>query len=240
MLTGRVSTMDDVGAWDRVGAVRRARRVAGLSQREMADRAGLARSTVARAECPDGAVSLEAVTAILAVAGLRLAVVDARGELVQPMGAHPVRDGAGRYFPAHLDTVPPGDLTPAGHQWSYDRPPPEVTFSRGSFRGALRERPGLHRPEDHVTAEELPGLRAQQKAARRARLPQRTPRELPECACGPECERDCVDACTCQCEPPGIELGPLYLPAVPDRPARAVPEAEPPPGTAPCRAVWPV
>ena len=198
------------GGWDRVGVVRRARRVVGLSQRAMAARAGLAKSTVARAESGEGAVSLEAVAAILDVAGLHLAVVDAAGRVVTPMRAHTVRDRAGRYFPAHLDTVPPAWCTPAGHQWHYDRPMPQATFARGGV-GAPVPGPGAPgRPQDHVTGEELVVLGRQALEALRARFPRpATPALEVDCACGPECELDCVPDCPCQCEPPGFPLTPV-------------------------------
>lgn len=114
--------------WDRVGSLRRARRIADLSQRELAARIGVGHATVSRAESGLGAVSLAVVEAILQVADLRLAVVNSEGQLVEPMRADTVRDAAGRHLPAHLDAELPGSWTPAGNQWHYSRPTPTATY----------------------------------------------------------------------------------------------------------------
>ena len=205
----RVTGMEADGVWDRVGAIRRARRAAGLSQRGMADRAGVSSSTVARAESRDGAVSLEVLVALLAVAGQRLAVVDGSGELVTPMRPHTMRDRAGRFFPAHLDTVPADDYTPSGSQRHYARRKPVVTFARGGLRdySAVLRGEGWVRPADHVTVDELAQMRRDELEFRRSLLPPRTTRDLPPCECGPECELTCVQECPCQCEPAGPEWG---------------------------------
>lgn len=198
-------------AWNRVGAMRRARRVAGLSQREMAARVGVAASTIARAEDPDGGASLTLIEAVLAVAGLRLAVVDAAGEVVAPMRTDVARNRAGSYFPAHLDTQVPAELTSRADPWRWDRPEPSVTFLRRSTQPCYPRAwaiPGLgnrDRPNDHYTADELAHHRDLRRARRRLRLAQApptgpSPLDAP-CTCGPGCERHCEAACACQCEP---------------------------------------
>ena len=89
------------------GYVARARRIADLSQRELAQRLGVGPATVGRWEC-GGTMAVDALTRVLALAGLRLQVVDEQGDVVPPFGSDAVRDNAGRRFPAHLDVVPAG------------------------------------------------------------------------------------------------------------------------------------
>src|SRR5690349_2206294 len=81
----------------------RARRVADLSQREVADLLGLSRATVGRIE--SGAMRVDTATlgSILALAGLRLAVLDPTGSEVAPIPPDVLRDHAGRRLPSHLD-----------------------------------------------------------------------------------------------------------------------------------------
>jgi HTH-type transcriptional regulator/antitoxin HipB len=87
---------------DTSGYVRRARRLADLSQRELSERTGIGQSRISRIE--GGAdVDLRSFVRILAAADLRLVVVDATGAPVTPMPADVFRDHAGRRRPAHLD-----------------------------------------------------------------------------------------------------------------------------------------
>ncbi|PIE26625.1 MAG: hypothetical protein CSA58_08400, partial [Micrococcales bacterium] len=153
---------------DRVGVFRRARRVADVSQREMAERVGVSAATIARAELVDAAASLELLERVLSVAGLRLAVLDADDHEVQPMRADAVRDNAGRRFPAHLDVHPaPAEVSFVGGTFRYDRPSRVVSFRRrglrdlyqqvGARRRAAGKGPGPFsepdeepRPQDHL------------------------------------------------------------------------------------------
>jgi HTH-type transcriptional regulator/antitoxin HipB len=82
--------------------VRRARRVADLSQRDLAAIIGLAQSRVSRIESGHD-VGVETFARILGVAGLRIAIVDDTGAEVSPMPPDVLRDGAGRRQPSHLD-----------------------------------------------------------------------------------------------------------------------------------------
>jgi HTH-type transcriptional regulator/antitoxin HipB len=88
--------------FDTSGYVRRARRLADLSQRELATQIGVDQSAISRVE---GGRDLEVNTflRILATANLRVAIVDASGEEVTAMPGDVVRDRAGRRKPAHLD-----------------------------------------------------------------------------------------------------------------------------------------
>ncbi|MEJ8278404.1 helix-turn-helix domain-containing protein [Pseudonocardia spirodelae] len=133
----------DVVVPDLSGVVRRVRRSADLSQRELAARTGLAPSTIARIESRSLAPALGTLAAILAVAGLRLVVVDAQGRRVPPMEDPPgddLRDGAGRRFPAHLDVI----VDPLPGEWWGDRygcaRPPETFRRDRELRDVMRRR----------------------------------------------------------------------------------------------------
>ena len=69
-------------AFDVGGYVRRARRLADLSQRDLADTLGLSRAAVGRLETRPVRVDIPTMESILALAGLRLAVVDPEGRAV--------------------------------------------------------------------------------------------------------------------------------------------------------------
>lgn len=91
--------MDDLGAVLRAG-----RRTADVSQRQLAARAGVPHSLVARLETErHGLVDLPRLGAVLAALGLRLVVVDAQGCPVQAEPPGQPRDRGGRRFPPHLD-----------------------------------------------------------------------------------------------------------------------------------------
>lgn len=197
--------------FDRVGALRRARRVADLSQREMAAQVGVSRSVIGRAESDRGSASLELLIAVLGVAGLQLSVLDGDGRPVAPMRPRTVRNRAGRRFPAHLDTRLPGALATRGDPWRYDRPKPDVTFHH-RFR---RDRPWLQggdvwpspmpRQHDHLTPAELAACdRARRAKARLRRWRPRSPEPYDPCLCGPECVVHCDPVCPCQCEPENL------------------------------------
>lgn len=125
--------------------LRQARRLADLSQRELAHRAGVGRSLVARLESGQAVhPSIHTVLRLLEAAGLQLVVTDGSGEHVPPMRAECMRDQAERHFPAHLDVR---RCTKFGDWW-YDHlrttlaPGPTHTFDRSRHsRDWLR---GLH------------------------------------------------------------------------------------------------
>jgi transcriptional regulator with XRE-family HTH domain len=79
-----------------------------LSQRELAERAGLPHSTVARIE--SGATNDPAVSTlqrILAAAEYSVAVIDFAGAPISHFSAPgPQRDATGRHLPAHLERRP--------------------------------------------------------------------------------------------------------------------------------------
>ena len=96
------------------GVLRRARRVADLSQRELAKKARLHHGVVARIEAGRSQPSVALLDRLLAVAGVMLVpVVIDTGDELGAMPAQTMRDAADRYFPSHLDvrrTSGPGSL----------------------------------------------------------------------------------------------------------------------------------
>jgi transcriptional regulator with XRE-family HTH domain len=112
------------------GYIRRARRRADMSQRELAKAAGVSAATVARVESGSLVPSMTTFRKLLEACALRLVVVDLDGRLVLPMEVwDDTTDGALRRYPAHLDVV----LDPEQGEWWGDlyglfRPP--ETFRR--------------------------------------------------------------------------------------------------------------
>jgi transcriptional regulator with XRE-family HTH domain len=110
--------------------VRRVRRTADMSQRELAEATGLSPALIGAIETGDRTPSLPALQRILGAAGLHLVVVDRGGHVVLPLEVwQDTEDGAGRRYPAHLDTI----LDPEFGEWWADgfglaRPP--ETFRR--------------------------------------------------------------------------------------------------------------
>jgi transcriptional regulator with XRE-family HTH domain len=99
------------------GLIRKVRRVADLSQRELAARAGLSQSTVVRAEAGSRVPSLDILQRLLACAGYELIVIDRNGRVVQPMRESEwTRDLGGRRYPSHLDVL----LNPRYGDWWFD------------------------------------------------------------------------------------------------------------------------
>lgn len=195
--------VEGVGAHrlDPGGLIRRVRRLADLSQRELAEFLGLSAATIAKWETGSRRVELAALESVLDQAGLRLAVLDEYGREIRPVDAGVVRDNGGRHFPAHLDVQPP-DVLPQEALSSprYDRQPAKAWYH-------LRRDRDLHRaeasePEDHPTNGEL-----RQRRLRRIRTgrPARTGSVRPsvECDCPASCwlGRECTPSCTCRCEP---------------------------------------
>lgn len=185
----------------------RVRRLADLSQRELATRVGTSQSALGRMEQGRSRISMTLFTGILHEAGLRLAVVDADGREVAPVAVDTVRDNQGRRFPAHLDVAPPDEVP--YERWAFPR------YDRAEAQGwyHLRETrdervaaaPGATRPMDHPTRTEL----STRRRLMRGRQPRVDAPPAPEvvCDCLDQCfEELCVPECPCQCEPPGSDL----------------------------------
>lgn len=189
------------GFFDGARYIVRARRLADLSQRELADALGLSRATVGRLESGAARVDAATLSAILEQAQLRLVVVDSEGREVDPIPSDVLRDHAGRRFPGHLDARPPVDA-PAGRVDSRrGGPPARGWYQQRSARAYRRGRLGV--PVDHPT---ISGLRDGRQDARRHAIAAARARQWevvePECECLDDCfEFACLAACPCQCEP---------------------------------------
>jgi transcriptional regulator with XRE-family HTH domain len=154
------------GDFDLCGALRRIRRLANLSQRELASLAALSASAVAHAEAGTRDLPVASLARAAALAGLRLALLDGGGREVAAMVPNPVRDHAGRRFPAHFDTVPSEE-----RWWRYehrfDRPRPSYTFDRSRERRDAARRVQA-RPADHHEHRPGDSLADRAEARRRA------------------------------------------------------------------------
>lgn len=103
-----------LGGYSLRGLIRRIRREADLSQRELARHVGVAPSTIAGIECGTSLPGLRTLQRIMKTAGYQLALLDGDDRLVVPlMNWGGVRDGAGRRYPAHLDTI----VDPGYREW---------------------------------------------------------------------------------------------------------------------------
>jgi HTH-type transcriptional regulator/antitoxin HipB len=191
--------------FDAGGYVARARRVADLSQRELAEAVGVGQATIARWEAGGPSISVAMLERVLRVAGLRLEVVDESGRTVGPLDPAAVRDNAGRRFPAHLDVVPPEHMPPnRGAGRRYDRPEPQGWYALRPTRDQAVAH-GDQRPADHPTVSELASRGSARLAPRASRWGRPTvPVALPPCTCADDCTDHpaCPASCRCQCEPP--------------------------------------
>ena len=189
--------------------VLRVRRMADLSQRDLAEAVGVSRGTIARIESGKGHVSPPLLAAILRIAGLRIAVVDEAGREVEPVPSDTVRDNGGRRFPAHLDVAPP-DLEPRERLYSprYDRPEARAWYHLRAERDRQRAKAPVVAGQDHPTLAEL----AQRRRLMRGRQPRVDPVPMPfiECLCPDACylAPKCLPRCLCQCESTGGDARP--------------------------------
>lgn len=203
----------DHGDFDIGRFVVRVRRLADLSQRELAGRVGLSQSGIAAIEAGRRQPGVDVLVRILAQADLRLCVLDADGRQVAPFPREAVRDNAGRRFPAHLDVAPP-DRLPRERLRSprYDREPAKGWYHLRRTRDVLREAGVPDGYTDHPTKSDLErrsrDLVEMARLAARASMLRKAARTAPqpesdECACEASCwgGTACVLACPCQCEP---------------------------------------
>jgi HTH-type transcriptional regulator/antitoxin HipB len=189
-------------SFDLAGALRRIRRAADMSQRELAAACGVSSSTLAKAEARRRDLSVDVLQRAAAVAGLRLALLDAADAEVAGMADGTARDGAGRHFPAHLDTRH-GDVAWWHGPERYSREPPTYTFDRDRAVRDSRRRAG-GTPADHQVPR--PGDRlADRAAARRRAALQRQLAELERRRLAGEF--DDRDGFTCSC-PGSCSIGP--------------------------------
>ncbi len=152
----------EIGHEDLSGVIRRVRRTAKMSQRQLAHVLGVSQSAVAKWETGRTAPSTRMLTRILDVASLGLVVVRDDGERVQPMKAVAATDAAGRRYPAHTFVWPEGWWVPEGAEttaWftqilrrSADLELPRVRYSRS---WQLPRPPTIADLRDHPTWAEL-------------------------------------------------------------------------------------
>lgn len=155
-------------AKDAGGLIRRVRRLADLSQRELAARVGVAQSYISNVEggrSPDLATFLQ----ILQLAGLRLAVVDEEGTEVAPMPDDVLRDRMGRRMPAHLDVYAAPERVPYRMLLRGGDPFPDVWFHRRHDRDRMRARHGLSATDEQPTARSRARARARARSEARSR-----------------------------------------------------------------------
>lgn len=132
------------------GYVRRARRLADLSQRDLADRLGVNQATIARVES-GGALDLDDFVHILGLAGLQLRVFDAQDDEVKPMPDDVFRDRAGRRRPAHLDVHALPEVPTMKMLFrSVDPAPDGVWHHLRPERDRLRARSGLSARDEQL------------------------------------------------------------------------------------------
>jgi transcriptional regulator with XRE-family HTH domain len=207
-------------AFDLPGALRRVRRNADMSQRELAAAVGVSAAVVAKAESGTRDLPTSLLARIAEVAALRLALVDGNGQEVGPMSDATVRDMIGRRFPAHLDPRYSDDRWWHGPDRKY-RTQPSYTFDRRrDLRDGHRERVGT--PDDHRQPQQgdSPAQRAEER--RRAQWAARAEererrflagefddvREAFTCTCPDECDHlddrsgapVHADGCPCHCD----------------------------------------
>lgn len=149
--------MTEHDPFDTSGYIRRCRRTVGLAQRAMAERVGMAQQTLARVETGQQDLRVREFAALVRSAGLRLVLLDEDGTEIAPMRPDPVRDAAGRRFPAHVD-VRHGDEDWWHGEHRHSREPPTYTFDLG------------HEVQDDDHPQPAPGddLRTRREARRRA------------------------------------------------------------------------
>lgn len=155
------------------GLVRRVRRVADLSQRELARATGLSSSRINRIENGQTEPPVSVLVTIAALARARLALICDDGTELEPMSAGAVTDQQRRRFPAHLD-VRHGDEDWWGIEHHPYRRQPRYTFGLDrSYRDGRRNRGST--PSDHP--EPQPGDSLEERAAARRRAAEERRRE---------------------------------------------------------------
>ncbi|HET8926567.1 MAG TPA: helix-turn-helix transcriptional regulator [Microbacterium sp.] len=160
-------TCGDALRIDASGYVRRARRLADLSQRELAAAMGLNQSQIARIE-GGREVSLPTFERILAIAGLRLAVIDESGSQIAPMPADVLRDRVGRRRPAHLDVHTLPEL-PTMRMLFREAVPPDVWHHLRAERDVLRQKAGHDAPPEQPTVSSVTQWKAHRTRRRVSR-----------------------------------------------------------------------
>jgi transcriptional regulator with XRE-family HTH domain len=111
---------------DVAATLRAARRTRRVSQRQLAELAGVPRQTVERVEAGRTDPRAATLDKLLGAIGLQLAVCTWQG---RPLKLDPEReqlvDWAGRHFPSHWEVSPAGEY-PWGQWWGWSRRRPNV------------------------------------------------------------------------------------------------------------------
>lgn len=194
--------------------VRRARRNADMSQRDLADAIGVSPSTIARAERDGATVTLPVLMAALAQGGIELAAVDDAGDQVIIMRPDALRDRARRKIPAHLDAwIGPAHERDERALRPGEVPPPLVRYAKRRYRDVRRDR-HLDSLLYHPAPEDIEIARRRDEADRPylplLLLTGREWRPPPECTCSDACVelgQVCPPDCPCQCEGPAATVG---------------------------------
>ncbi|PUA80868.1 helix-turn-helix domain-containing protein [Nocardioides currus] len=152
----------DAGDAEVAGLIRRVRRRAEWSQRDLAEQLGVSQSAVAKWETGRTTPSARVLARILTLGELRLVAVDSTGAQVAAMRSDAARDAGGRRYPAHMFVWTEGWWAPPGADmtaWigaiqgrSRELELPRVRF--GSDRMAWRAQ-APSEPDDHPTWREL-------------------------------------------------------------------------------------
>lgn len=168
-------------SFELAGCLRRIRRTADLSQRQLAERIGVPKSTLAAAEAAARDLPVGRLAAAAALAGLRIALVDAEGRELPPMSPDGARDAGRRRLPAHLDTLH-SDEVPDRWEHRPHRRQPWFTFELDrSSRDSRRTARGV--PDDHdvpIAGDSPPERAAARAAAARRRLQDEWERRVAE------------------------------------------------------------
>jgi transcriptional regulator with XRE-family HTH domain len=123
-----------IGGYALTGIIRRVRRTADFSQRELAKYAKVSPAAIAAYETGARTPSLPTLQRVLNAANYLLIVADVEGRLVVPLEVwQDIADGAGRRYPAHLDTI----VDPVMGDWWADgyglaRPPETFRKNRAA------------------------------------------------------------------------------------------------------------
>ena len=185
--------------FDLTSALRRIRRRADLSQRELGAACGVATSVIAHAEAGRRDMPVALLARAAELAGLRLCLLDADGTAVPPMAPDAVKDSGCRRFPAHLDTRH-GDEDWWGGPHRPRLSPPRYTFDRDRTRRDGRRQAGT--PDDHHRPQAGDSLAerrvAREEEARRRQAGRREAAWRARLAAGEVPGPDWGSGCTCQ------------------------------------------
>lgn len=170
-------SMSHTDLLDVVGVIRRVRRLADLSQRDLAVALGVAPSTVARWETGESEPNVSQFQRMLGLAELDLIVTDHSGNPVRPMRSDAPRDKQFRQRPAHLDVVDDVD-------WLTGQPtiksPGRRERDRRRVHPVVSQRVGVGVQHDHPTMGDILDERGARREQRGARLRELRRGHVPE------------------------------------------------------------